>query len=156
MGDCNAHKPLWGGGTLDIRGKIIEDFVSSNNLCILNSNTPTYIHPATGTHTFIDLTMFNSGLCTEVSWKVHDDLSGSDHFPVIVQFCKPNPPACVPKWKLSKADWSSFHDICNQQLNKRDFAASDDPVSAFTTTLVEIADLTIPRTKQQTYQQTVV
>ena len=148
MGDFNAHNPLWGGGTLDIRGKIVEDFVNNINLCILNSNTPTYIHPAAGTHTFIDITICDTNLFADVSWRVHDDLSGSDHFPIIVQFYKASPPACVPRWKMSKADWSTFHDKCSEKLNTRDFTVKDDPISAFTTNLVEIAELTVPRTKQ--------
>ena len=55
MGDFNAHNPLWGGNQLDNKGKIVEDLISTKNLVILNTNTPTYMHPATGTKTSIDL-----------------------------------------------------------------------------------------------------
>jgi len=55
MGDFNAHSPVWGGDNLDARGRIIEEFVSNNNLCILNDKSYTYIHPASGSRTAIDL-----------------------------------------------------------------------------------------------------
>ena len=53
MGDFNAHSPVWGGDKLDARGRMIEQFVSNNNLCILNNKSFTYIHPASGSQTAI-------------------------------------------------------------------------------------------------------
>jgi hypothetical protein len=90
MGDFNAHSPLWGYQTLDAKGKIVEDFISNNNLCYLNDKHMfTYIHPATGSKTSIDLTICDPSLVVDLSWRVHDDLCGSDHYPIIVSNSKP-------------------------------------------------------------------
>ena len=62
MGDFNAHSPVWGGDKLDARGRMIEQFVSNNNLCILNNKSCTYIHPASGSQTAIDLTIWDPQL----------------------------------------------------------------------------------------------
>ena len=36
MGDFNAHNPLWGSGRQDSRGKVVERFLLSSRLCLLN------------------------------------------------------------------------------------------------------------------------
>ena len=45
-GDFSSHSTLWGCTKLDRR---------PNNLCILNNSSSTYIHPATGSSSAIDL-----------------------------------------------------------------------------------------------------
>ena len=57
VGDFNAHSTLWGCTKVDRRGKIIEDLITKSNLCILNSASTTYVHPATGSVSAIDLSM---------------------------------------------------------------------------------------------------
>lgn len=147
MGDFNAHSPLWGDALLDSRGKLVEDFLNHNNLVVLNSKTTTYMHPATGTRTAIDLTIVDQSLALDFNWNVHDDLCGSDHFPIIITNSKPLPPNTVPKWKLHKADWSTFQEMCSQHLNTNNFKPNHDPVASFTTVLVGIAEKTVPKTK---------
>src|SRR5688572_14697211 len=89
LGGFNASSPLWGCITSDNRGKICEGFINRNNLCLLNSKTPTYHHPATGSRIGIDLPTCDHLLMPHLSWSVHDDLYGSDHFPIIIRNNKP-------------------------------------------------------------------
>ena len=49
MGHFNGHNQLWGCQDRNDKGKIIEEFITENNLCILNNNQSTYLHPAFGT-----------------------------------------------------------------------------------------------------------
>jgi hypothetical protein len=147
MGDFNAHSPLWGGSSLDNRGKIVEDLISNTNLIILNSTEPTYIHPATGSKTAIDLTFCHPNLVLDFNWAVHDDLCSSDHYPIIVTCNKPTPVDTVQRWKVEKGDWSSFQALCLVHIDANVFEESDDPVSSFTAGLVHIAEATIPKTK---------
>ena len=86
MGDFNAHNPLWGSDNVTDIGKIVEDALSNLNLCILNDGSNTYLHPGNGSYSFIDLTIIDPSLLLDLHWSVHDDLCGSDHFPVIVEF----------------------------------------------------------------------
>jgi ribonuclease HI len=142
LGDFNAHSPLWGCNALDSRGKICEDLINRHNLCFLNGKTPTYLHSATGSRTAIDLSICDHSLMLDMSWSVHDDLCGSDHFPIIIKNNKPAIYPSVAKWKLEKADWITFRSLCEQQLDNKYIKNID----AFTTELITIAEKTIPKT----------
>ena len=43
-GDFNAHSPLWGDVRQDSRGQMIEKLLDDYNLCLLNTDEPTYRH----------------------------------------------------------------------------------------------------------------
>jgi hypothetical protein len=45
----------------------------------------TYLHPGNGSYSAIDLTVTDPSLHLDFSWKVHDDLCGSDHFPIVLE-----------------------------------------------------------------------
>jgi exonuclease III len=150
VGDLNAHSPLWGSNNLDNKGKQIEDFINNNNLCLLNTKTPTYIHPATGSQTAIDLSICDPSIMMDFSWAVHDDLCGSDHFPLILQNNKPTSSTSTQRWKLNKADWSTFVDLCETRLTEDEFENANDPIELLTTKLLTIATQTIPRSKTNT------
>ncbi|VDI13058.1 Hypothetical predicted protein [Mytilus galloprovincialis] len=85
MGDFNAHNPLRGSKTHNAKGKIIEDFVSQEGLCIFNDGSNTYLHPGNGSYSSIDITICDPSLLLDYSWRVHDDLCGSDHFPIVLE-----------------------------------------------------------------------
>ena len=80
LGDFNGHNFIWGSDDVNDKGRIIENFINKNNLCLYNNKTPTYLHPATGTYTSLDLSICYPTLLLDYEWKVHDDLCGSDHF----------------------------------------------------------------------------
>ena len=48
LGDFNGHHKKWDGRDMNPRSRIIEDFLSDENLCILNDDSITYLHPASG------------------------------------------------------------------------------------------------------------
>ena len=78
MGDFNSHSNVWGCRDTDQKGIIIEDVINRNK-------SFTYLHPGTGTHTAIYLTLAHVSIFLDYSWKVHDDTCGSDHFPIILE-----------------------------------------------------------------------
>ena len=147
MGDFNAHSQVWGCGKLDPKGKAVEDFINSNNLTLLNSSDITYVHPATGTRTAIDLTVCDPALFLDFEWKVHDDLCGSDHFPILIKNCKGQPTLSAAHWKLHKADWTEFERLCSQTLVAETILGAASPIDAFTTALVDVAAQTAPKTR---------
>lgn len=55
VGDFNAHGTLWGSDQTDQRGQLIEDFILSNDICLLNSGTPTYFSPSSRKFSCLDL-----------------------------------------------------------------------------------------------------
>ena len=46
LGDFNAHSPVWGDSRRDGRGKLIESILQDNDLILLNSKSPTFLHSA--------------------------------------------------------------------------------------------------------------
>ncbi|XP_063436487.1 uncharacterized protein LOC134717918 [Mytilus trossulus] len=146
MGDFNAHNPLWGSKTHNAKGKIIEDFVSQEGLCIFNDGSNTYLHPGNGSYSSIDITICDPSLLLDYSWRVHDDLCGSDHFPIVLEHLFNSAQQRVPRWKLDKADWSLFENLCRAELQSKMFETVQDPILTFNTVLTSIADRTIPKT----------
>ena len=82
------------------KGRIIENFIDNHRLCLYNTKTPTYLHPATGTYTSLDLSICYPTPLLDYDWKVHDDLCGSDHFPVLLNNIGPDVDEPVSRWKL--------------------------------------------------------
>jgi len=132
MGDFNAHNCIWGSKRVDRRGEIIEDLILKQNISILNEGSNTYLHPGTGSLSTIDLSLCDSSLYTDLTWSVSDDLCGSDHFPVVINCPNFEPTNCHSTWKLHKADWTGFADMCSEELGE---VCSNLSISDFTSTL---------------------
>ena len=43
LGDFNGHNILWGGKNNDSRGELIENFLTKNDICIMNDKSYTYL-----------------------------------------------------------------------------------------------------------------
>ena len=59
MGDFNSHNEIWGSKKTDKKGKVIESLLNQHQLCMYNNRSNTYLHPATGTYSTIDLPCFS-------------------------------------------------------------------------------------------------
>jgi hypothetical protein len=93
LGDYNAHSDLWGNQGLDRSGSIIENFLNSNEICLLNNGSPTYMHPGNGGLTAIDLTFCSPSIFQDLEWSLLRDQHGSDHWPITIELTTPgNPP----------------------------------------------------------------
>ena len=75
-------------------------------------------------------------------WLTHNDLCGSDHFPIILKTSPNEDEPAVEHWRLDRADWMSFRTQCASRLSG-ELALLEDPVAQFTDTLIEIANETI-------------
>ena len=102
------------------------------------------MHPGTGSRSAIDLSLCDSSLYADLNWSVSNDLHGSDYFPVFINCPDSKPTDCHFTWKLHKADWTVFTDMCSEELGE---LGSDLSISDFTSTLHNIASTTIPRNK---------
>ena len=146
VGDFNGHNILWGCNKTNSRGEIIEDFMANHNLCLMNDKSHTYLHPATGTLSSLDLSFCHPSLFLDFDWSVCEDQHGSDHFPIVMESINSSAEDHNPKWKLNKANWEQFHLLCDQFLNIENFHNSTDLVSDFTSSLIDISDKCIPKT----------
>jgi hypothetical protein len=111
-----------------------------------NDGSNTYLHPGTGTYTAIDLTLTDTDLLTDFSWSVGDDLCGSDHFPIVLEFDHSSLEERLPQWNLRKANWPSYSSLCLEKLTALPITPDTDPIAQFTDTLLSIAEETIPKT----------
>ncbi|KAL5008969.1 hypothetical protein ScPMuIL_014550, partial [Solemya velum] len=146
LGDFNGHNYLWGCRDINAKGKLIEDFISKHNLCLFNNKTSTYLHPASGSYTSIDLSICDPSVFLDFTWRVDDDLHGSDHFPIILDTTGPNQPDRAPRWNLPKADWTKFQNLCEDRLSHFTVKDDQDPIEIFTSILHDVATEAIPKT----------
>ena len=119
LGDFNSHSPVWGNESYNSRGQMLEDLFSEMDLCILNDSSSTYIHPTTGSISALDLSICGPSLVLDYEWNIHEDLCGSDHFPVIVTSNAVEEEATPNRWNFKKADWLSFQAQCSSELTRR-------------------------------------
>ena len=91
-----------------------------------------------------DVSTCDPSLALEFDWLTHNDLCGSDHFPVILKTSFRDDEPAAEHWKFDRADWMSFCTLCMSRLSD-ELALSEDPVAQFTDTLIEIANQTIPK-----------
>jgi len=84
LGDFNAHINEWGCPKNITKGKMISDLLLQRKLSLLNDGYATYLHSSSGSQSAIDLSICNPSLYLDFLWKVHDDLCGNDHFPIII------------------------------------------------------------------------
>ena len=111
-GDFNGHKHGL-GVVIRIIVREIELTISlrENNVCLLNDGSYTYLHPATGTFTAIELSLCSPNILMEIM--VESDSYGSDHFPIILKIGVSLPDA-LPRWNLNRTDWVQFDHVCKE------------------------------------------
>ncbi len=81
VGDFNVHSQVWNNSYNDIRGEIVLDFISRNDLILLNdNNSQISTYETIRGKSNIDLTLITNNLVNKVrDWKVLDVETLSDH-----------------------------------------------------------------------------
>ena len=146
LGDFNGHNLLWGSNDNDPRGELIEEFITQNDICLMNDKSKTYLDSGKGTFSSIDLSLFHPSLYLDYNWSVCGDQHGSDHFPIIIESIQNHDEDHNPKWKLNKANWDLFHTLCDESLTNTSLSKSSDPIATFTSSLISISEKCIPKT----------
>ena len=146
MGDFNSHNTFWGCKDTNDKGRNIEDFITRHDLVLLNDKTSTYLHPATGSYSSLDLSICSPEIFPDFTWKVCDDLHRSDHFPIQVSEVGPSVQQRPQRWKLHKANWEQFRVHCEQSIHPNAFEDCENSAELFTSLLYSAAEKSIPRT----------
>jgi len=146
MGDLNGHNPIWGSTIINNKGKIIEKLIDDHQLCVFNDDTNTYLHPASGTYSSIDISIATATLLSDFNWSVHDDLCGSDHFPTVLKSVNSSPQLSISRWNFTKADWDQFAVLCHEKITLDTFQDEADPIESFTNILTAISTKCIAKT----------
>ena len=79
-----------GSPDVNTHGQLIEDFITSNILCILSNGEDTYFHEPSKTFHAIDLVICTPILFPFFNFLVSNDLHNSDHFPIFLSFRNSN------------------------------------------------------------------
>ena len=95
VGDFNGHNVLWGCNGNDPRGELIEDFITKNDICLMNDKSNTYLDSSKGTFSSLDLhsvtpLYLDSGLFV----KINMDLTT---FPFLIESVQTHDEAHNPK-----------------------------------------------------------
>jgi len=69
----NAHSHLWGCSKTNIRGKLVEDQLLKHSRSLLNDGSATYLHPATGCLSAIDISISDPSIYLDFMWEVLPD-----------------------------------------------------------------------------------
>lgn len=111
LGDFNAKHHIWGNDAVDIRGRTVENFLRTNDVCLLNDGSATHFHTATGAKSALDLAFCSPDAVEDLTWEVHDDLCGSDHYPILIRTLSRELQNRTPRYILQKANWTMFRSL---------------------------------------------
>ena len=146
LGDFNGHNILWGSKENNSRGELIENIITNNDICLMNDKSCTYMHYPTGSFSSIDLSLCHPSIFLDFNWSLCNDQHHSDHFPILIESNTSTVEDHNPKWKLNKANWEVFQSLCTETINFDSFKDSSDPLSDFTSSLIDISTKCIPKT----------
>ena len=108
MGDSNSQNEILGSKKTRQKGQNNRIFFKSISVVHVHNRSNTYLHPAAGTYSAIDLTMCDPYLLLDYGWKVHDDTCGSDYFPILLENSTDALCERTPNWNLEKANWDGL------------------------------------------------
>ncbi|XP_072392358.1 uncharacterized protein [Diabrotica undecimpunctata] len=117
---------MWGSTNTFGRGKMIENIIINSNPNFLNTGSSTYFHIQTGTHSSIDLSIYNQEISIHLTCKTLESLYGSNHFHILISNNDNSQRQSKIKWKIAHADWDLFNLIAKEQTNKISFMNSAD------------------------------
>ena len=146
LDDFNGHNVLWGGNDNDHRGELIEDFITKNDICLMNDKSNTFLDSGKGTLSALDLSLCHPSLYLDFDWSVCEDQHGSDHFPIVIESIQTHEEDHITKWELNKANWDLFRTLCDESLTTTSLSDSTDYIADFTSSLIDISEKCIPKT----------
>jgi len=147
-GDFNSHNTRWGSKSTDRRGNEIEKAFEDDNIVLLNNNEPTHINIANGLMSNIDLSLSSASLAQRLEWKVYNNLTSSDHFPIIIKYLSRihDELPSAERWNLKSADWPLFYELLDEEIKcikDTETVNINSLVYTFTNSILKIANLTI-------------
>ena len=73
---------------------------------------------------------------SDLIWSVHEDLCGSDHFPISVNTNDRLGNDPLKNWNFRKVDWIKFENLCSETILVENFENQADPIQKLTETQV--------------------
>ena len=98
VGDFNSHNNLWGGNKTDAKGKVMETFMTSRNICLFNDDI---CIQQLVRFSSIDLTICSLHFSLILHWgwrKIF--MAVTMHFPLVLESHYHPPDDRPPKWQF--------------------------------------------------------
>ena len=155
--DSNAHHTIWGNVDTNDRGEAILDFLSTNDLEIVNKgNDPTFVR--SNCSTVIDLTLASRFLSTKIkNWEVSKDWSGSDHKYIAFSVGKIN--NFILTYRVpQRTNWEEYRERLEVRVNKLKLKIStvaqlDNLAKDMNDAILEAYNLSCPMMKKNTNRE---
>jgi len=148
LGDFNAKHPLWGGLTENPSGRSVDQFITNNDVVVMNSGESTHYHVQTNAHSAIDLSLCSPGIAADYQWSVADDLYGSDHYPIMISNILRQPAGRRPQYLIKHAKWEQFR-IATIVEEPQPDATSAAMLETLINSITSAADEHIPKSTGQ-------
>lgn len=155
LGDFNGRHHLWGDTVTNSRGVMLAAAFADLDLCLFNSGEATHYHGANGSFSVLDLSVCSPDVYLDFSWRVTEDLCGSDHYPIVLKTPEVMPSARVPRWRMDRADWTTFRLLAQVDHCLEDFGGIDEAVAYFTALIRWSAEHSIPQTSGTVHRRPV-
>ena len=84
LGDFNGHNVLWGSKDNDDRGELIEDFITKNDICLMNDKSNTFLDSGKGTFSALDLYVTHLFILILIGQSVKTNMEVT-HFPIVIE-----------------------------------------------------------------------
>ncbi|KAG5862226.1 hypothetical protein JTB14_016995 [Gonioctena quinquepunctata] len=149
-GDFNGPNIIWGSQKTTPLGRKIANTINSSNLAILNNGANTHFNLASGSSSAIDLSLCSPSISIDHTWRVAEDLHGSDHFSNMItnNSSTKTPHTPEPKWKLDTANWDLFQELIKTKISTISINNStDDILSQFNEIIIQSASQAVGTTK---------
>ena len=146
IGDFNAHSPSWGSNVTYARGvrngDTLLNFIEQHSLFILNDGSATRL-TRPGLHSAPDVAICSQQLALNVDFKVLQDRTNSDHFPILCSVNNRSDNSAlgsktnsIRTYNYNKADWEKFSLVVSNKLK-------DNPPTSYED-FMDIISLSIP------------
>ena len=155
VGDFNAHNRLWENEENNIRidanryalnrGRAVEGFLTNSDIVLLNTGKPTHFHVQNATMSAPDVSLCSPALALDLAWTVLDDLRGSDHFPIVISNTLTEDISKIPRYCMRRANWTRYTAM-TAMMPLPPNTSLCDMLELFYSTIIKVADLTIPKT----------
>ena len=117
----------------------LSNIINNNNLCLFNKKTPTHLDPSSATCSAIDLTLCDTLLFLDFTWRVYDNTCRSDYFLIVLESFHLQDDD-LSRWRLNKANWEEFRSQCQKHL----IVNNTITILEFSEKLINIAKTCIP------------
>lgn len=139
-GDLNAHNDLWGSDLVNSRGNWLAGIITDCNFNVLNTGSPTRVHPSPGRISVPDISLSSNDISLRINWETIQDVRGSDHFPMRMSISGSSFHKLEIHRRIGtkRVDWQSFREQMSEAANNLPKISQDNHLEVYCTMIEDI------------------